>query len=187
VGRSKWWWTIGGLVGLICWGELVTWRASKQHLPPFAPVSASSTKTIVVLGYPTARDGSASLVQRYRVRVALRDYRDGDTMIFCGGVTRAGVKSEAAAMADYAVLKGLPATAVVLEDRSHSTWQNIEYMRRLVGPGPIVIASNTFHARKARAYVWKQDHALAKQLQRGSDYRLGELLLLKPLLALYGK
>jgi uncharacterized SAM-binding protein YcdF (DUF218 family) len=156
-------------------------------LPPSAPVPASTTKTIVVLGYPTARDGSASLVQRYRVRVALRDYREGDTMIFCGGVTRAGVKSEAAAMADYAVLKGLPASAVALEDRSQSTWQNIDYMRRLVRSGPVVIASNTFHARRARAYLWKQDHALAGQLQRGSDYRFGELLLLKPLLALYGK
>jgi uncharacterized SAM-binding protein YcdF (DUF218 family) len=187
VGRSKWWWTIGGLVGLICWGEFVTWRDSSQHLPPSAPVPASGPKTIVVLGYPTARDGTASVVQRYRVRVALRDYRDGDTMIFCGGVTRAGVKSEAAAMADYAVLKGLPQAAVVLEDRSQSTSQNIEYMRRLAGSGPIVIASNTFHARRARAYLWMQDRELAGRLQRGSDYRPGELLLLKPLLALYGR
>jgi vancomycin permeability regulator SanA len=172
---------------VICWGELVTWRASRQHYPPFAPVPASTTKTVVVLGYPTARDGSASLVQRYRVRVALRDYRDGDTMIFCGGVTRHGVKSEAEAMADYAVLKGLPATAVVLEDRSRSTSQNIEYMRRLVGSGPVVIASNTFHARRARKYLWKQDPTLAGRLRRGSDYRSGELLLLKPLLALFGR
>jgi uncharacterized SAM-binding protein YcdF (DUF218 family) len=171
----------------MCWGELVTWRASRQHLPPAAPVSTSSAKTIVVLGYPTARDGSASLVQRYRVRVALRDYRDGDRMIFCGGVTRAGVRSEAAAMADYAVRKGLPMSAVVLEDRSQSTWQNVEYMLPLVGPGPVVIASNTFHARRARAYVWRQDHALAERLRRGSDYRFGELPLLKPLLAIYAK
>jgi uncharacterized SAM-binding protein YcdF (DUF218 family) len=187
VGRSKWWWTIGGVVGLLGWSELVTWRASRQHVSPSAVVSASGPKTIVVLGYPTARDGSASLVQRYRVRVALRDYRDGDTMIFCGGVTRAGVKSEAAAMADYAVLKGLPANAVVLEDKSQSTSQNIEYMRRLVGSGPVVIASNTFHARRARAHVWKQDPALARRLRRGSDYRFGELLLLKPLLAVFGR
>jgi uncharacterized SAM-binding protein YcdF (DUF218 family) len=179
--------TIGGLVGLLCWGELVAWRASRQHLPPSAPAPTSSTKTIAVLGYPTARDGSPSFVQRYRVRIALRDFSDGDTMIFCGGVTRAGVRSEAAAMADYAVRKGLPVSAVVLEDKSQSTWQNVEYMRPLAGPGPVVIASNTFHARRARAYVWAQDQTLAQRLQRGSDYRLGELLLLKPLLALYGK
>jgi uncharacterized SAM-binding protein YcdF (DUF218 family) len=117
----------------------------------------------------------------------LRDYRVGDTMIFCGGVTRAGARSEAATMAEYAVRKGLPVSAVVLEDRSQSTWQNVEYMRSLAGPGPVVIASNTFHARKARAYAWRQDHALAERLQRGSDYRFGELLLLKPLLALFGK
>jgi hypothetical protein len=176
-----------GLVGLMCWGELATWRASRQHLPPSAPVPASSAKTIAVLGYPTARNGSPSLVQRYRVRVALRDYRDGDTMIFCGGVTRAGVRSEAAAMADYAVRRGLPRSAVVLEDRSRSTWQNVEYLRPLACPGPVVIASNTFHARRARAYVWRQDHTLAKRLQRGSDYRFGELPLLKPLLAIYAK
>jgi uncharacterized SAM-binding protein YcdF (DUF218 family) len=117
----------------------------------------------------------------------LRDYRVGDTMIFCGGVTRAGARSEAATMAEYAVRKGLPVSAVVLEDRSQSTWQNVEYMRSLAGPGPVVIASNTFHARKARAYAWRQDHALAERLQGGSDYRFGELLLLKPLLALFGK
>jgi vancomycin permeability regulator SanA len=171
----------------MCWGELVTWRASRQYLPRSAPVPTSSAKTIAVLGYPTAKDGSPSLVQRYRVRVALRDYRDGDTMIFCGGVTRAGVRSEAAAMADYAVRKGVPMGAVVLEDRSQSTWQNVEYMRPLVGPGPVVIASNTFHARRARAYAWRQDHALANRLRRGSDYRFGELLLLKPLLAIYAR
>lgn len=86
-------------------------------------------------------------------------------------------------MADYAVLQGLPAESVVLDEHSFSTWQNIENALRLIGTGPVIIASDTFHARRARRYMWQQAPGVGRRLRRGCDYRLGELFWLKPILA----
>jgi hypothetical protein len=181
------WCLFMGLGVLLGWGELISWRASRQHLPEAASPSDIGPRTIVVLGYPSAKDGSTSWLQRYRVRIALRSYRPGDVVVFCGGVTRGATRSEAAVMADHAERCGLPVEAIVLEDRSRSTWENIENSRPLLGGGPVVIASNTLHARRARAYLWRQEQPAALRLRRGNDYRMGELLLLKPFLVLHAK
>jgi uncharacterized SAM-binding protein YcdF (DUF218 family) len=173
-----------GAVGAVFLGELAAWRASTQYLPGRAPrFDESGTKTVVVLGCPSAPDGSPSWVQRRRIRIALRCYRRGDTVIFCGGITRGSARSEAAVMADHAVSLGLPRDSVVVEGRSQTTWQNIENALPLIGPGAVVIASDTFHARRARRYIWLQDTAIGGRLRKGCDYRPGELFWLKPLMA----
>lgn len=175
---------MAGAVGAVVWGEVAAWRASTQYLPSRASrFDESGAKTIVVLGCPSAPDGSPSWVQRYRIRIALRCYRRGDAVIFCGGITRGSVRSEAAVMADHAVSLGLPRDSVVVEGRSQTTWQNIENALPLIGPGPVVVASNTFHARRARRYIWLQDKAVGGRLREGCDYRPGELFWLKPLMA----
>lgn len=76
---------------------------------------------------------------------------------------------------------------VLLEDRSTTTWENMTNVIPLLEDvDRIKIVSQPAHALKARAYLRRQRPDLAEKLVRADDYRLGEWMLAKPLLALYG-
>jgi uncharacterized SAM-binding protein YcdF (DUF218 family) len=89
-------------------------------------------------------------------------------------------------MADHLVdALGVPRENVVLEECARTTWENIAYSIPLIEQAlSIEIASNTFHARRARKYLAKQSPLLAARLHR-ADYVPGELVLAKLVLALY--
>jgi uncharacterized SAM-binding protein YcdF (DUF218 family) len=107
-------------------------------------------------------------------------------ILFSGGPTTGG-RSEAAVMAEYAIdVLHTPPGFVELEEHARTTWENIALsLPRLREATQIKIASNTFHARRARRYLLEQAPELASRLQRADDYRLGELPLIKPLLLAY--
>ncbi|MDH4365714.1 MAG: YdcF family protein, partial [Acidimicrobiia bacterium] len=70
-----------------------------------------------------------------------------------------------AEMAEIAVTRGLDPALVVLDERSRSTWENITEAARLVGPADfVVLASDAFHAARARLYWWDQHGADASPL-----------------------
>ncbi|QVQ55037.1 YdcF family protein [Spiractinospora alimapuensis] len=174
----------------MAWGEWACWRASRQEYPR-RPPPAGDREAIVVLGYPSGAGDWPGLVQRYRARVAVRSRApeaSRSVLVFTGAGSRRGARrSEASVMAEYAVRHlGVDPADVVLEERATTTWENIMYSLPLVGSFPVVkVASNTFHARKARRYLWRQAPAVAVRLRRTRDHRFGELFPLKPLLALY--
>ena len=153
---------------LIAWAEWATWRASRELLPPTAvdPRSVVAGECVVVLGNPIPA------VQRYRVRVAVRSTDPlTATFIFSGGAVRTEI-SEAQMMADYAVEGlGIPTERVVIEDQSRTTVENIGNSLPFVGNSPAIkIASDTFHARRARRILHDQSPHLAQRLVRTRDY-----------------
>ena len=78
-------------------------------------------------------------------------------------------------MADYAVVVlGVPAENVVLEDQSRTTVENVGNAAPLMDGPAIKIASDTFHARRARRILFEEDRQLADRLVRARDYRLLE-------------
>ncbi|WP_210744733.1 ElyC/SanA/YdcF family protein [Nocardia flavorosea] len=88
-------------------------------------------------------------------------------------------------MADYAISRGYHG-ALVLEEQSSSTWQNIAFaIPYLEGADRIKIVSLPVHAEKARRYLAQQRPDLAQRLTRGADYRFAEWMPLKPLVTLY--
>ncbi|MCA2177551.1 YdcF family protein [Nonomuraea glycinis] len=79
------------------------------------------------------------------------------------------------------------AREAALEDRSATTWENITNVIPLLeNADRIKIVSQPAHALKARAYLRRQRPDLAERLVRADDYRPGEWMAVKPLLALYG-
>lgn len=175
-----------GLLWLTAWGEFVHWRASRALAQKRLP---ARTEAIVVLGYRNTRGDRANVLNRWRVRVALRSIdptMDTSTLVCSGGSGAASV-SEAALLADYAVAERGFTGQVRLEDRSRSTWQNVENVIPLLEHvDQIKIGSNPLHAQKARLYLSHLRPDLAGRLVRAADYRLGEAWPLKPLFALYG-
>ncbi|MFZ3562047.1 MULTISPECIES: YdcF family protein [unclassified Streptomyces] len=148
------------------------------------------SEAVIVLGFRNPRS-TANFINRWRVRAGLRSVSaEGafdTTVIFSGGAAAGSGATEARLMADYAKsVCGFDGT-VLLEDRSTTTWENVTNVIPLIEDAErIKIVSQPAHALKARAYLRRQRPDLAERLVRADEYRPGEWLLGKPLLALYG-
>ena len=74
-------------------------------------------------------------------------------------------------MADYAVSRGVPLRHVMIEDQSRTTVDNIVNSAPLLADCSVVmIASDTFHARRARKIMHAESPELARRLVRARDY-----------------
>ncbi|WP_306935729.1 YdcF family protein [Streptomyces phaeochromogenes] len=172
-------------VAALVWSEWLNWRWSRTLVGN----SEGAAEAVVVLGYRNPR-ATANVINRWRVRAGLRsiaaDSAQGTRVIFSGGATSSGA-SEAQVMADYAKSVLEFDGTVLLEDQSATTWENITNVIPLLEDvDHIKIASQPAHALKARAYLRRQRPDLAEKLVRADDYRPGEWLAVKPLLAAYG-
>jgi uncharacterized SAM-binding protein YcdF (DUF218 family) len=164
-GRRRW---IAALAAVFGWAEWRTWRASREALPAQAtdPARIEPGESVLVLGCPLP------ILQRWRVRIAVRSTNPNRArFVFSGGAVH-GPVPEARMMADYAIRKlGVPVHAVVVEDQSRTTVENIANSAPLMADSPAIkIASNTFHARRARRILQDESPELADRLVRARDY-----------------
>jgi hypothetical protein len=163
------------------WASWVHRRASRRGFPAAAP-GATGGRTVVVLGFAN-RASRPNAVNRWRVRVALRDRPD--RLVTCGGPV-GGRVPEGRLLAEQARRTGYDGP-IDVEDRSRTTWENIAFaIPYLELAGEIVIASNALHAEKAREYLRRQRPDLAERLVPGDEERFGELLWIKPAMAVVG-
>lgn len=174
------------LAAVLSWGEWENWRASRQLV---GTPRGGGDEVVVVLGFRN-RGPTANALNRWRVRAGLRslDPSARTSRLVLSGGSAAGPASEAAVMATYArTVRGYRGP-LVLEENSGNTWENVTNVLPLIeGADRIAVVSNPMHALKARAYLLRQRPDLADRLARGGDYRFGEWLPLKPLLATFGR
>ena len=86
----------------------------------------------VVLGAAVwGRD--VSPVFRERINHAINLYQAGRVkkLIFTGGQGNPGEQTEAAAARDYAIYSGVSAGDILLEEKSHTTYENILYAKEV--------------------------------------------------------
>ncbi|MGW6060478.1 YdcF family protein [Streptomyces sp. NPDC055189] len=169
----------------LAWGEWLNWRWSRALVGS----SGGASEAVVVLGYRNPQT-TANFINRWRVRAGIRSVGAGSVpntrVIFSGGAT-ANCTTEAQLMADHAKSVLEFDGTVLLEEHSATTWENVTNVIPLLEDADrIKIASQPAHALKARAYLRRQRPDLAERLVRADDYRPGEWLIGKPLLALYG-
>lgn len=125
------------------------WLIHRTGIPDPAAV-------IVVLGGGVRRDGSPGPDTLARINHGVHLYRQGiaPRMHFTGGHTNPDLAGLGTAMAGVAISEGVPATAITVEDASHSTLQNALLSRPMLPPasiGPIVIVSDGYHLARAWA------------------------------------
>ncbi|WP_406232842.1 YdcF family protein [Nocardia sp. NBC_01009] len=180
----------GVVVAVLVWGEIEHWWASRAVLgEPRSGVPAS--EVLVVLGFANRSANRANALNRWRVRAALRSVDDkvpDSRLVFSGTTRPGGSVSEAELMARYAVReRGVSRARIQLEDRSRTTWENIQYSIPFMDDAEsIKIVSNPLHALRGRLYLRRQRPDLARRIRRASDYRFGEKSWAKPFFALYG-
>ena len=140
-------------VGLLCFGALecavlVGSHDSVEH----------NANVVIVLGARLRPDGPSPALKR-RLDKAL-DYvnahPDAD-IIVSGGQGNDEYTSEAQAMADYLLERGVSAERIHLESQSTSTAENLRYsmdvMRQLgydPAETPVIVVSNAFHLTRVR-------------------------------------
>jgi uncharacterized SAM-binding protein YcdF (DUF218 family) len=168
---------------VLLWGELVHRRASHHRLGT-QPGDTGTGEAVVVLGFGN-RGSRANYLNRWRVRAGLRslDPEGGPSRLVLSGGPVAGEVPEAELMARYARDLGYPGV-LVTELTSRSTRENIENVIPFIEDADrIKIVSNSVHAGRGRTLLWRLRPDLADRLVPAADYRFGELILLKPLLA----
>lgn len=170
-------------LGALAWGEWLNHRWSRMLVSE----PQGGALAIMVPGMANPQR-SANRINRWRVRIALRSTHGDEpgVIIFSGGAVR-GIRTEAELLAEYARNELGFAGEFIVETQSRSTWDNVTNVLPLIPDADrIVIASQPAHALKIRAYIRRQRPDLAERLSRGADYRFGEWLPAKPLLAVYG-
>lgn len=112
--------------------------------------------TAVVLGFGLLRGGAVSPVFEARIARAVDLHRAGlaRRLLFTGGVG-AHPPAESVAARARALALDVPDGDILLEDRSHTTRENMIEARRVlreagVPAGPVAVVSDTFHLARAR-------------------------------------
>lgn len=150
---------------------------------PGRPDGAVGREAVVVLGFGDAGP-RANRINRYRVRAALRSMdprADATALVLCGGSVR-GDESEARILARFARDELGYAGALVLEEASTSTRENVANAIPLIEDADTIrIVSDPVHAEEARGYLRAARPDLADRLARGDEYRFGEMTWMKPL------
>src|SRR5262245_31589228 len=107
----------------------------------------------VVLGAAVWSD-RVSPVFKERINHAINLYQAGKVkkLIFTGGRGNPGEQTEAAAARDYAIYGGVSAGDILLEEKSHTTYENILYAKEVAnahGLTKVLIVSDPLHMKRA--------------------------------------
>jgi len=124
--------------------------------------SEASADAAIVLGAAVWSSG-VSPVFRERINHGIDLYQKGKVrkLIFTGGQGNPGEPTESSAARDYALQSGVPAQDILIEEKSHTTYENIQYAKQVAdahGIKKVLIVSDPLHMK--RAVLMAQDVGL---------------------------
>ena len=140
------------LAGALCFGALLggVLYGSYDHIQ-------GEPETMLILGCQVHPWGPSILLQdRLDEALTYLEEHPDMTVIVSGGQGPDEPTSEAACMRDYLVQAGIDEKQILIEDRSHNTWQNMICSARLMEEQDldpeqgVLIVSNGFHLTRAR-------------------------------------
>jgi uncharacterized SAM-binding protein YcdF (DUF218 family) len=99
---------------------------------------------------------NVSPVFKERINHGIDLYRKGTVrkLIFTGGQGNPAEPTESSAARDYALQLGIPAGDILIEEKSHTTYENILYAKQLTdahGLRKVLIVSDPLHMKRAVA------------------------------------
>jgi uncharacterized SAM-binding protein YcdF (DUF218 family) len=131
-------------------GVLASRIYSYRNATSDAPADAA-----VVLG-AAVWTSQVSPVFRERINhgIDLYQKRQVQKLIFTGGQGNPGEPTESSAARQYALMRGVPAADILIEEKSHTTYENILYAKQLAdmhGIKKVLIVSDPLHMKRAVA------------------------------------
>ena len=161
--------TVAVSISTIACSELADWIACNvaTNLPQH------KSCVVLVLGYPSHRDGTPDRVQEMRVAAGVDAYRHDrcDRLVFSGAAVKNHIV-EAQTMAQLARGSGVKSDEIVLETQARTTWENIKFsIPTLAKSERILIASDSLHAHRGRRYLCKQRSDLCDRTFVRAEYR----------------
>lgn len=148
-------WSILASMGAYVLAAIALDRYGRDRIP------TGRYDAIIVAGARVWSDGepSLTLLRRTERAVELWKAKVAPVMVMTGGVGR-HPPSEAGVAADVALAAGVPAAAILLEDRSRSTEQNASFSRALLGERRVLVVTDAYHVlRSQHIYDRYYDHA----------------------------
>lgn len=106
---------------------------------------------VVVLGNRLNDDGSITKIQEERLKLALEieeQYKPYCYILSGGPANPIPNKTEALAMYEYLVTKGIAKERLILEDKSHSTVENAKFsvpLAKELGADIIMVCTSLYH------------------------------------------
>ena len=115
--------------------------------------SDESAGAAIVLGAAVWSSG-VSPVFRERINHGIELYQKGKVrkLIFTGGQGNPGEPTESSAARDYALQSGVPLQDILIEQKSHTTYENILYAKQVADANSIrkvLIVSDPLHMKRA--------------------------------------
>ncbi|MCF0228758.1 MAG: YdcF family protein [Parasporobacterium sp.] len=145
------------LLLIIAAGILVLAAATSIAMISGISKTAGPGDTVIVLG-ARLYGNSPSRTLMLRCDAAYRYLTDNpeSVCIVSGGRGTDEVRSEASAMYDYLVGKGIDSERIYIEDQSRDTAENMEFSRRIIEennlPSKVALATNGYHEYRALKY-----------------------------------
>lgn len=130
---------------------LLAWR-----IYAFGNTSSNAQADAAVVLGAAVWTTNVSPVFRERINHALSLYKKGQVrkLIFTGGQGNPGEPTESSAARYYALQSGVPASDILIEEKSHNTYENIVYAKQLAdthGIKTVLIVSDPLHMKRAMA------------------------------------
>lgn len=101
---------------------------------------------VVVLGAGLNGDEPSEMLEKRLEKSVEYMHRNGNAIaIVSGGKGRNEDISEAEAMRNYLLMRGIPEERIYMEENAKSTYENFEYARLLTDDGQVVFITNEFH------------------------------------------
>lgn len=141
------WWRLGWLVSLLM---IAGWALSLFGVYVWGQRdTARPVAAIVVMG-AAQYGGRPSPVLRARIDHAIELWRRGlaPRLIFTGGPGDLDTTSEAAVAERYAIDRGIPARAILIENAGRSTSESLQHVAALMDAEPsrsVILVSDPFH------------------------------------------
>lgn len=158
-------------------GALVLWLGAVAAWITAGPAVTGTARgeTAIVLGAAVIGD-KPSPVFAARLDHAARLYREGRAakVLVTGGRSPEDKLSEAAAGRAYLLARGVPVEAIIIEDRSRTTRQNLANARKVLGQSarqPALVVSDPLHMRRAMAMAAAEGFAALPSPTPTTRYR----------------
>jgi len=145
---------LGRVLLIIIAAVLLTIIATAVRIYSYGSVPADTQADAAVVLGAAVWSQNVSPVFRERINHAVDLYRRGKVrkVIFTGGQGNANEPTEAAAARSYAQANGIPIQDILVEQKSHTTYENIVNAKRLADANQlktVLLVSDPLHMKRA--------------------------------------